>query len=134
METTCARSCCAHRPNPRIVAVENRDIIVRLSGEDSFLGGGISGKIGITVEMIFGDIEQHGDARPKLFHPFQLKAADFDNSPIPMFRAQPIKGAPRLPPTKVFVPFALSISPINVVVVLLPLVPVIAISGTRKER
>jgi hypothetical protein len=52
--------------------------------------------------MIFADIKEHGDPRTKPFHPFELKAADFDNSPIPIIRAASDQGHAEIATDKSF--------------------------------
>src|SRR4029453_3633913 len=81
-DNSCAPSL-PQAPYEWIVAIENRDILCCLVFEDPLLGTAIGGKVRITVEMVFRQIQQHRQPRTELLNPLQLEVAYFYNSHFP---------------------------------------------------
>jgi len=84
--------------------------------------------------MVAGDIQKHGNERPEFSYPLELEAADFSNDKVIFLWALRIfnQRSADVAADKHFFPEHLNISPSSVVVVVLPLVPVTAITGTFK--
>ena len=120
----------------RIRGIKNRKIRFCLIGKYSGLDAAVLRKRTMIIDMIAGDIQKHRNKRPEFFYPLSWKL--LISATIKSSFCEPstysIKGVPMFPPTNVFFPERFKISPNRVVVVVLPLVPVTAITGTFKNR
>ena len=87
-ETEGNNSRCEPLPQPQTNGSSRLRIATSLSSgfRRSFPWRGNSRRSWITVEVVFGQIEQHRDPRTELFNPLQLEAADLDHAPIPVSR------------------------------------------------
>ena len=81
----------------------------------------------MAVQMILRHVQAGRDVRAKSFDRFQLKAGKLQHVPLPGPRRFHHLGrrVPMLPPTWHAIPLSRRICPVNAVVVVLPLVPVI---------
>ena len=95
------------------------------------LGGAIGGQGGVAVQVVWGDVEQGGGLGMEVGRGVQLKAAHLQHQAVRRCcpASSEITGVPILPPTRGLSPEAWRNSPTRVMVVVLPLVPLTAMSG-----
>ena len=77
---------CAHTHG--IVAVEHRDVAALLVREQARLGRAVVGRVGVAVEMIGGQVEQHADGAGGSSHPLELEARHLGHRGVPALAAR----------------------------------------------
>ena len=70
-----------------VVVPENECIVIRLVLQNAKLGVNVFLHIVmVAVEMVWGDVHQHGNVSPEIIHVIELERAELNNIVIVIFR------------------------------------------------
>ena len=112
-----------------------RDDPVHRPLEDAQLGGAVVLEGSVTVEMIRGEVEQHGDLERELVDVLELERRELADDPCVLEAgSSDVSGRPTFPPTATSRPAARKIAPRSSVVVVFPFVPVTPMNGRGRSR
>jgi len=118
-----------------VVGVEHGEVAALLIFKYARFRVHIGFECAVPVEMVGRDIQYDRNFRTESLNGFQLKAGNLEhNDGLRVARsANEIAGVPMLPPTSAGTPAAVMISPVSVVVVVLPFDPVMATIGPGRN-
>ena len=129
-----ARACAvAGAPRFGVVSIDDQHVVGRKMPGDAALGVGVVVEPVVGVEVVFVDVGQHRDLRtePAFVQPFELPVADFEHHRGIRIDLRQIRdrGDAHVPRQHRFGRHSRRIAAVSVEVLVLPLVPVMPITG-----